>query len=855
VKSLRRLRSRLSASILGRDEDERVREELAGHLAMLTDDFVRSGLPPEEARRRAAHTLGALDDATEAWRDQRRVRVLENIVVDVRSAFRSVRRYPLAAGVAVLSLGAGIGATAITLTARDVIFRKFPPLYREPKQLSRVQVDRPDRPILREGSPVPAGLYNIWAGTPGLEIAALASRGMRDVRIGDTTTVMPIRAVTPNVFDVVGVRPARGRGFTGSGSDSTAILSEAASRELFGTREALGQLLWIDGRSHTVVAMMPGPFWLSDMSPAIWLPMDTRTLAADETLEVVIRRAPRVSAGGLGARLGPGLADYLRRQPGGAPTLATRISGMEGTPTSRQLSIVLPYILAAAVLLTLLVACANVAVLMFAQWTARDREIAIRASIGASRRRIVQLLLAESMLIAVAGAGVGLGAALGLRALILRASDSALFYDLSLDPVIFVKIALVTLAIGIAAGLMPALFETRRLHANPLRALRGADRTRQRMRHGLVIFEIAVTVALFVVTASMIDGYRRARQADVGFDTRPLLTARVENPAGVPADEVLRVVAGLPGVASAGISTAVPFGMAGARTPVSAVSSTTDSVEVEQAVVRGPFFAALGVPIVVGRALQEAETDGSRSVVLNEALARRLFPAGNPLGATLWIASQPHRVVGVAADYASSPLRVGLEELRVYLPLGNQPRERLQLIVRATGDPAPLVLPLRREVNRAVAGTGVTSAVTFPQILRIMGQEMLVATAPLVPLISIGALLSMAGIYGVLSFAVSRRSRELAVRVAVGAGPRHLIWTVARSTLALVAAGAAVGIGATFALSRLVRAGGGAGSIYDPAWQAFVLPLAAIALIGLAVTWLPARRAASIDPLALLRVE
>jgi len=177
---------------------------------------------------------------------------------------------------------------------------------------------------------------------------------------------------------------------------------------------------------------------------------------------------------------------------------------------ARQLSFVVPYILAAAVLLTLLIACANVAVLMIAQWTARDREIAIRASIGASRWRIVRSLLMESTIIAAAGGALGVAVALVLRAIVARSSD-AVFLDLSLDPGVLARVMLITLTAGLVTGLAPALYETRQLHANPLRALRGSDRVRQRMRHGLVVFEIAVTFALLVVTTSMIDGYRRAR--------------------------------------------------------------------------------------------------------------------------------------------------------------------------------------------------------------------------------------------------------------------------------------------------------------------------------------------------------
>jgi predicted permease len=592
------------------------------------------------------------------------------------------------------------------------------------------------------------------------------------------------------------------------------------------------------------------------MSSPIWVTMDTRTLAADTALDVLVRRPAGTSASALDAQLRPGLAVYLSALPADAPRLKSRVSGVEGTPMGRQLSIALPYVLAVAVLLTLLIACANVAVLMFAQWTARDREIAIRASIGASRRRIVQQLVTESAAIAAAGGVLGVAAALMLRAVILRNSDGAQFFDLSLDPAVFLEVTAVTLGAGILAGLLPACFETRRLHLNPLNALRGADVVRQRLRNGLVVLEIGVTVALLVVTTAMVDGYRRARDADMGFETARLMTARVESPAGMPVDEVLRVVSGLPGVAAVGASTSVPFGMAGERVRVSRAGDAEERVEVERADVRGTFFDALGVPIVAGRSLADRDVPSTRAVVINQTLATLLFPDGQALGAIIRIASVPHDVIGIARDYASNPFRAGQDEPRIFLPLGSDPPEpRLQLIVLADGDPAPLVPLVRREVSRLVPGVAVSAAITFPQVMRIMGQEMIVATAPLVPLISIATLLTLAGIYGVLAFAVSRRSRELAVRVAVGAAPHHLILGITRSTVSLVATGTAIGIAVTFGLARLVRAGGGAGSIYDPAWPAFVLPIAAIVAIGLIAAWLPARRAVSIDPVTLLRAE
>jgi putative ABC transport system permease protein len=773
---------------------------------------------------------------------------------DLRGAVRSVRRYPVAAAIAIISLSAGIGATAVTLTVRDVVFRKYPVLYHEPAQLSQVQIGPADRPIRAAGSPVPVDLFTTWTATPGLQMAGSRSMGGRTLRTGDRTETVTVRLVTPNMFGLLGVAPIVGTGF--SESANAVMLSYGAWQRLFdGRRDVAGQPLWIDGRPYTVTGVMPQRFWLSEMSSPVWTPLDPRALAPDAAIETIVRRPAGLTAAGLDAQLRAGLDQYARTQPEGSRRFNLRVSGVEGTPLGRQLSIVLPYILAAAVLLTLLIACANVAVLMIAQWTARDREIAIRASIGASRWRIVRSLLMESTVVAAAGGILGAGVALVLRAVVARSSD-AVFLDLSLDPGVLARVTFITLTAGLLTGLAPALYETRRLHANPLRALRGSDGVRQRMRHGLVVFEIAVTLALMVVTASMVDGYRRAQRADVGFDVQPMLTARVENPDGVPIDGVLDVAARLPGAAAAAASTSVPFAAGGETIRVANAAEGSVSIPVERGEIRGPLFTALGVPILAGRAFADGEAPAARTVVVNEALARRLFADRQPVGATIWISSLPYDVVGVAADYASSPFAVAADEPRLFVPLASDAAPRqLQVVVRAAGDPAPLVQLLRREIAQALPGTTVRSAGTFTGILRVGGQEMLVTTAPLVPLILIGMLLTMAGIYGVLAFAVSRRARELAVRVAVGAAPRDLIWVVTRQTLRLVGLGAGIGLVVTFGLSRLVRAGGGAGSIWDPAFQAFAIPVAAVLVIGLIATWLPARRAADADPAMLLKAD
>ncbi|MCW5964741.1 MAG: ABC transporter permease [Bryobacterales bacterium] len=857
MKALRRFVMRLAASLLRRRDEERLREELAEHLSLLTEDYVRSGLSVDEARRRARLTLGTDASISDAYGDEQRLGWFEDAGKDLRAAFRGLRRYPLAASVAVISLAAGIGATTISLTIRDAVYRKFPPLYVEPQQISLVSVNLANLPAGRGETTVPAALYNAWS-TNGTQSAAFSHRGTHELRAGDRTQMVSVRAVTPNAFDFLGVAPALGKGLSATGNGgNTVVLSHRLCQQLFdGSSDAVGKVLWIDNAPHTVAGVMPERFWIFDTASPVWTALDTQALPPNEPVQMLVRRPPGVSAAALEAQLRAGLENYAQGEAAGNRNFVIGISGIEGTPLARQVAVAVPFLLGTAVLLTFLIACANVAVLMFAQWTLRDREISIRASIGASRGRIVRMLLTESTLIAIVSGALGVGVTLALRTLVVSNSGDIAFYDLSIDPAIFFQVCLVTLFAGLLTGIMPALYETRKMHLNPSRSLRGSDRVRQHLRHSLVVFEIAVTVALLVVTGSMIDGYRRALDADLGFDTEPLVAVRLESPQGVPEEEVFRELAELPGVTAVAASTSVPFGGGGAREQVSNAADSSLAISAEKAAIRGPFFAALGVSLVAGRSFSDGELPEARSVVINEALARKLFPQGNALGATVWLAAVPHDVVGIVHNYASGSLRNPADEARIFVPLpGGHTTPRLQFVVRSASDPAPLVLAMQRVLNRIVPDARVSRAHTFQEVIQAGGQEILVGTAPLLPLISIGTLLTLAGIYGVLAFAVSRRARELAIRIAVGASPQELVWEVARHTSKLGVAGAGIGIAVSFALARVVRASGGAGSVFDPPITAFIGPVIAIALLGLIATWIPARRAASIDPSLLMREE
>jgi putative ABC transport system permease protein len=826
--------------------------ELQSHLEHEADDFIRGGLPPDQARRAARLTFGNVTAARERHYERRRWLWLDRVAQDVRGAWRSMRQYPVAAAVAILSLAFGIGATTVTLTVRNVLFHKAPPLYSEPSQISLVQLGQPESPIRRIGNAVPPPLYLAWQSALGTSIAGSRSQPQREVRAGNRTETVAMRAVTPNLFAVLGVDPIAGQ--VPSSPSAAVVLSYRVWQQIFdGRPDAIGTTVLIDNEPFTVAAVMPERFWYADMNSPIWTLLDVRRLGADEALEVVVRRPGGTSPAMLQARLRPAVDDYARQLPQGQRNFQVGVSGIEGTPLGRSVAIVLPYVLAVAVLLTLLIACANVAVLMIAQWTAREHEIAIRASIGASRGRIVQALLTESVVIAGLGGALGTATAALFRAWIIRTGGGNGFYDLSIDPQIFVATVLITVLTGVTAGLAPALYETRRLQTNPLRAMAGSDRVRQRWRHALVVFEITVTIALLVQTTSLINGYRRAQQPAMGFSTSPLLTARVENPRGLHASQIVEALRGLPGVANAAAATAMPFGGRGPTERVAA-SSGGDPIAAERAAIDPSFFTTLGVARRSGRPFSAGDTSAGRTAILNEALARRLFGERSPIGATVWIGTTSYDVVGLVSNYSNDPFREPDASPRIFMPLAGEPQRRLTFVVSAS-DPSSLVQPARRALRDAAVGNAVSGVFTADEVQRVGGQEILVGTAPLVPLIAIGMVLTAAGIYGVLAFAIARRGRELAVRVAVGASSRDVVRIVTSHTMRLVATGAGIGIGFTFGLSRIVRAGGGAGSIFDPSLSAFLVPLGVIVLIGIAATWLPARRAAAIDPVKLLRTS
>jgi putative ABC transport system permease protein len=833
-------------------------DEVRTHLEIETHRLIEDGADPEAAAHAARRAFGSVALAHERFYESQRWMWLDRLRQDVRGAVRTVTRYPLASCVAILSLAAGIGVATTTLTVRNALFHNPPPEYADPVRLSEIAVARGTQPMMPIGSRAPGGLVADWIAAigPSAIAAARPGQGVRDVRTGDRLESVPVRAVTAESFDVLGITPAAGRTFGATrGSSRQAMLSYRFWQQWFdGRPDAIGQTIWIENTPHVIVGVLPARFWLSDMLSAVWTVLDRDTIDAEEGLDVIVRRPPGMSHAGLRQVLEPVMARYGSRQPADRRQLRMSVGPVEGTPMGRQMPLLLPWALGVAALLTVLIACANVAVLMIAQWTAREHEISIRASIGASRGRLVRALLVESLVLALCGGTIGVAVTLMLRALLTWRSGAAQHFDLSIRPAVFLQIAAITFAAGILTGLAPALFETRRLYGNPMRVSTATEPIRQRWRHALVVAEIGVTVALLVLTATFLQSYRRGLDADVGFATRPLMSAAARNPKGVPVDIVIASLQRLPGVSGVAAATSAPYTAVGERRAVAADDGGATVIQAERGEITQSFFAALGVQLLAGRAFDVRDAvPNARVAIVNDALARRLFGAAEGVGRTVWIDGVAHDVVGVVANFSNSQFFRNFEA-RVFVPLRTTPApDRAIFVVRASSDPLPLVQPVRRAIRDAAPGTIVTRAFTFDTIRTIGSQEALLGTAPLFPLITIGLLLTTTGIYGVLAFSIARRARELAVRLAIGASGRDLAWLVAGSTARLVAIGAGLGIFTTFVLSRIVRAAGGAGSWLDAEWPSFVVALVMISAVALLAAWVPTRRSQRIDPALLLR--
>ncbi|HKG94606.1 MAG TPA: ABC transporter permease [Gemmatimonadaceae bacterium] len=866
-----------------------VDDELRFHLELRVADLIAAGMPPAAARAEAERRFGDVHEIGDACLtiDERRLRRADRLEViahmrqDLTLAARSLRKSPGFALTALLSIALGVGLTTTVFSAaRAILIRPLP--FERPDELvavyarntvwgvGGVNISYPDYLSWRDESRSLAGLA-MWTWD-----SHTLSGG------GGTADAERVEGaeVTADLFPLLGVRPLLGRAFEPGdetpGRHHVVLLSHGLWRRRYaGDPAIVGRAVTVDGRPYTVVGVMPPRFHFPERGQ-MWVPFsitpDARSRDNRYFAGAIGRMQPGVSLERARADLAAVSARLQKEYPGNVGWTADVVTMRDDLvgDLRRPLLVVL-----GAVGLVLLVACANVANLMLARGTARERELAVRAAIGAGRGRLVRQVLAESLLLAALGGAAGAAlAAFGVR-LFGRAfpNDVPYYISLGLDGGALAFALLLSALAAALCGLAPALRAGR---VDPGVALReggrgttAAGRSRALMNHGptLVVAEVALSIVLMVGAMLLVRSYANLQETELGFTERGLLTLRISLPSATygPRERVgayytalLERVAALPGVESVGAAQGAPFSgwdvsasvAAEGRPPAPPGRELTSHYQF----VTPEFFHALGVPVLRGRGLAATDRDSMALVgVVNESLVRTLFPNEDPLGKRVQIGGDTWvTVVGVVRDYRHYRLPQPMGPA-IYLPFAATPPRTMALAVRAAGGVDPLaLLPAVQAAMRAIDPDVPAYRVqTLEQVVsaslwrqRLQGQVLGAFAA-------LALLMAAVGLYGVISYAVAQRTRELGVRIALGAGRGHVLALVLGQGARLALAGTAAGLAGALALSRVLSS-----LLYGvrPTDLAtFVGVPAALVVVALGACYVPARRAAGVDPVVAMR--
>ena len=806
---------------------------------------------------------------------------METMRQDLRYACRQFVRRPGFTAIAVLSLGLAIGANSAIYGALDgFVFHPFP--YPDPDRLVAIGVTFPklssETGYVEAISPLE---YLDVRSARSFSAAASFDLANRNITGGDVPERVFTALLLDDLFPVIGMPPALGRGFTkeelGPNGPPVAIISHRLWQGRFaGDPGILDKPVRINGRATSVVGVMPPG--LVVIGTDLWLPWggDPSQMPRNARRFNVLARLAR------GASLAQANAELeaiarrveLAEKPRFAEYENWRVTA---TPWAEALLRDLrpaAFVLLSAAGLVLLIACANLTNLFLARSSARQRELAVRLALGAARWRLTRLLLTESMLLAVGGAAVGLALTwIGLKGA--TALIPGQFQSLGLEAPLNVRVLSWSLALamasGVLVGLAPAWQATRTDPHDSLKAdarSGGAGRG-QRLRHTLVVAELAVSVVLLFGAGLLMQSFLNLQRVNRGFDANGVLTTRLTLPrdrypgeaAGAFFDELSARLRALPGVSAVAAASQFPPGETfETRFTVDGAAVDTRTLPTAIITVATPsYFDALRIPLRIGRTFAATDRlDSPPVAIVNEAFAERYLPGRDPVGQRIAIGSGDRTrtlttIVGVVADYRNAALTDPVRP-QIFTPVRQQTAwNQLFVLVRADVDAAGLIPSVRRTVASLDADQPIYLTRTMDEVLATASFQQRVSAVLVAIFAAVALLLAAIGIYGVMSYAVAARTQEIGVRLAVGAQRRDVVWLILRQVLRLsaigLAAGALIVIAAGPALERLlfgVRAA-------DPA----LVAITAIVLgtVALGAAWGPAARASRIDPIEALRNE
>jgi predicted permease len=807
---------------------------------------------------------------------------METILHDARHAVRGLLKAPGFTVVALVTMAIAIGANATVFSFVNALLLRPPAAVTAPRSL--VSIYTSDFSSGGYGASSYPDFESIRAEAGAFaDVAASREQAATLLRIGDSTERVRTLAVTGGYFDVLGVRPILGRSIlaadTRAGAEPVLVIGERLWRSaLGGDRNALGSSVSVNGAPHTIVGIMPAQFTGLAIGVAfdLWTPMPPRadpSARGSRNLAVIARLAEgadltqaQAQLDGIAARLAEAHPETNRGTLAApAAPRPIRVVGLTRMhPNFRAQVAMISSVLVAAVTLVLLIACANVAGLLLSRATARRREVALRLALGAGRWRLVRQMMTESLILGLAGGACGLIVALWTADALpsFFPAEQARLLDARLDAAVLGFTALISVMSGLVFGVVPAIQGWRAVPSGALRAdanRAGDTRVSLVIRKGLVVGQVALASVLLVSAVLLTRSLSHALDADLGFATRQAVLAEIElPPTAEPAaargyfDTVLAEVGALPGIQSAAFAQFVPVAGTSRRgfTMDGYTPREGEDTELHFNVVSAGFFETMGISASAGRLFTDADRAGAPAVVVNRTFADRYY-GGDAVGRRIVDGlDRPYQIVGVVRadrrlDLQDPPLPV------VFHLLDQQVTRRLILVARTAGRPETVVETVRRTAAAVDRNAAVFRTLTLQEHL----DEALAANQLVVALVLtcgvMALVLALVGIYGVVSYMVVRRTREIGVRVALGATPWQVLRLLVAEHGGMVGFGLAVGLIAAAGASRLLGSMLYAVSASDPATYAGVL--IAVALVSALACLVPASRALRVSPVTALR--
>ncbi|MGB7435838.1 MAG: ABC transporter permease [Candidatus Acidiferrum sp.] len=865
------------------DLDQEIRE----HIELATQENLERGMSPEEAYYAALRKFGNVtrvkEDAREVWS----IIWAEQFGQDLHFAFRQLRKSRGFAAVVILTLALGIGVNTAVFSVADAVLLK-PLRFDDPTSLAVVWEKLAKYDITRN-TVSPANFLDWREQNRSFSgMAAFVDQPVNLTGAGRPEQI-DVEQVSTNFFSVLGVEPMLGRGFVDGedqpGKGNVVILSYSLWKSKFaGDPDILGKSIQLNGHANTAVGVM-GPdfdwyireFSFTQQKPQLWAPLEITPTWHDRTklgryLRVVARLKPGVSLRQAQAQMDVLATALAARYPAYDKEWGVALVSLRDQLSGAFRPALL--ILLGAVGFVLLIACANISSLLLSRATGRSREIAIRIALGASRSRIARQLLAESVFLGLIGGTLGTFFAVWATGALLHSAPASLldFAEASLNWRILTFAASVTLVASLLAGFLPSFLAS---HGEAALALPEGGRTSSAGRKHLfvrsvfVVAEISLALVLLAGSSLMIESFLRLMNVDSGFQASHLLTFQISLP-GTKYDDQARAsfftqllnnIRGLPGVLSVSADVTPPFSGVGSATDFSIVGELPlpagEAHGTSVRVIEPDYFHTMGIPLLSGRMFSEREfSQQSNVVIINKALADEYFSGKNPIGQKLIIdmkdENRPDEIIGIVGDVHLSDLASAPSPL-AYWPYPEIRYPSMTVLVRAATPPLALVVPIRQILAQLDKDQPMAKIATMDQLVGDSVARSRFTTLLLSCFAGLALVLACIGIYGVMAYTVAQRTREIGIRMALGAQRVDVLRLVVGQGFRLAAIGVIFGVGAALALARLMTTLLYGVSAADP--LTFVGVAVLLACVAVLACYIPARRAMRVDPTVALRYE